>query len=147
VNLTLAGGAIALSVIVSAATLARPSSWFEGTYPTRAVAVVSTLVEHHPADKIFADVRFADWLVWHNPALAGHIAYDTSFENLSDRQLNRLGGLGQPVLPWQHDLLAPYSVLVLSPTNKAVNRVILWKTHARVVMRSKRVLIATKPVT
>jgi hypothetical protein len=147
VNLTLAVGAIALSVLVAGATLARPSSWFEGTYPTRAVAVVSTLVEHHPADKIFADVRFADWLVWHNPALAGHIAYDTSFENLSVRQLDRLGGLGAPVLPWQHDLLASYSVLVLSPTDKAVNRVILWKTHARVVLRSKRVLIATKPVT
>jgi hypothetical protein len=147
VNLMLAGGAIALSVIVAAATLARPTSWFEGTYPTRAVAVVSTLVEHHPEDKIFADVRFADWLVWHDPALAGHIAYDTSFENLSDRQLEMLGGLSAPVLPWQHDLLASYSVLVLSPTDKAVNRAILWKTHARVVMRSKRMLIATKPVT
>jgi hypothetical protein len=146
-NLTLAGGAIALSVIVSAATLARPSSWFEGTYPTRAVAVVTTLVEHHPTDKIFADVRFADWLVWHDPALAGHIAYDTSFENLSDRQLEMLGGLSAPVLPWQHNLLASYSVLLLSPTDKAANRAILWKTHARVVMRSKRMLIATKPVT
>jgi MFS family permease len=147
VNLTLAGGAIALTVLVGVATLARPSSWFEGTYPTRAVATVSNLVAHHPGDKIFADVRFADWLVWHDPALAGRIAYDTSFENLTVRQLQMLSGLGAADLPWQHDLLAPYSVLVLSPTDKAANRVILWKARAHVIFRSKRVLIATKPVT
>jgi hypothetical protein len=35
---------------------------------------------------------------------------------------------------------------VLSTSNKAVDRVMLWKTHAHVVLRSKRVIIATKPV-
>lgn len=144
VNLTLAVGATALTVIVAAATVARPASWFESTYPKRALSVVSNLVKLQPGAKIFADVRFADWLVWHNPGLAGHVAYDTSFENLSVRQLQMLSESASAPLPWDHNLLGPYSVLVLSPTNKAANRVILWKGQGDVVLRSKRVIIATK---
>jgi hypothetical protein len=38
-------------------------------------------------------------------------------------------------------------VLVLNPANKAVNRVLLARRGVRVVLRSKRVIVATKPVT
>ncbi len=146
-NLTLAGASIGLTVIVAAATLARPASWFESTYPTRAVSVVRSIVARQPHAKIFADVRFADWLVWHDPALAGHIAYDTSFENLSLQQLEMLNRLGEPLAPGQRDPLAPYSVLVLYPQNRATNHELVSRTRARVILRSKRVLIATKTAT
>jgi hypothetical protein len=146
-NLTLAGAAILLTAVMTIATLCRPASWFERTYPTRAVAVVRTLMVRDPGAKIFADVRFADWLVWHDPSLAGHIAYDTSFENLTFQQLQTLNRLGQALLPGQRDPLAPYSVLVLYPKNKSSNRIILARTHAHVVLRTKRVLIATRTAT
>ncbi len=143
-NLTLAGASIALTLVMVIATLGRPASWFESTYPTRAVSVVRTLLKRDPNAKIFADVRFADWLVWHDPALAGHIAYDTSFENLTIQQLQTLNSLGAALLPGQRDPLAPYSVLVLYPKNKSVNKLLIARTHAHVVLRTKRVLIATK---
>ncbi len=147
VNLTLSLGAIALTVIMVAGTLAHPSSWFERTYPTRAVATVRQIMARQPGAKIFADVRFADWLVWHDPSLAGHIAYDTSFENLSLKQLQILNSLGAAPVPGQRDPLAQYSVLVLYPKNKSTNRILLWRTHAHVVLRTKRILIATKTAT
>jgi hypothetical protein len=146
-NLTLAGASILLTAVITIATLARPASWFERTYPTRAVTVVRTLMARQPTAKVFADVRFADWLVWHDPSLAGHIAYDTSFENLTVPQLQTLNQLGQALLPGQRDPLAPYSVLVLYPKNRSTNRIILARTHAHVVLRTKRVLIATKTAT
>lgn len=146
-NLTLAGASVLLTLLMVITTIAHPSHWFERTYPTRAVGVVSSLVSHQPATKVFADVRFADWLVWHDPQLAGRIAYDTSFENLTHKQLVTLNQLGQALLPGQHDPLAQYSVLVLYPKNRSVNRILLQRTHAHVVLRTKRVLIATKTAT
>lgn len=147
VNLTLSVAAIALTVVMVAGTLAHPSSWFESTYPTRAVTTVRQFMTRQPAAKIFADVRFADWLVWHDPTLAGHIAYDASFENLSQKQLQAINDLAAALLPGQRDPLAQYSMLVLDPKNKSTNRILLWRTHAHVVMRTKRVLIATKTAT
>jgi hypothetical protein len=144
VNLVLSVAAIALTVIMVAGTLAHPSSWFERTYPTQAVATVRHIMSRQPGDKVFADVRFADWLVWHDPALAGHIAYDTSFENLSLKQLETINSLAAAVLPGQRDPLAQYSVFVLYPKNKSTNRILLWRAHARVVLRTKRVLVATR---
>ncbi len=143
-NVTLAGASTALILLTLVTTLARPASWFERTYPTRAVSAVRTLLQRDPSAKIFADVRYADWLVWHDPALAGHIAYDTSFENLTLQQLEDLNQLGQAPLPGKRDPLAPYSVLVLYPKNTSTNRIVLTRTHAHVVLRTKRVLIATK---
>lgn len=143
-NVTLAGASIALILMMLVTTLGRPASWFERTYPAHAVSVVNSLMNRDPSAKVFADVRYADWLVWHDSALAGHIAYDTSFENLTLKQLKSLNQLGQALLPGQRDPLTPYSVLVLYPKNKSTNRILLTRTHAHVVFRSKRVLIATK---
>ncbi len=146
-NLAIALSAIALALVATISTFARPASWFESTYPKRAVELVAGIVARDPGAKIFADVHYADWLVWHDPKLAGHIAYDTSFELLTQQQLASIAALGNALAPGAKDPLARYSVLVLNPSGKATNRVLLARTHATVVLRSKRVIIATKPVT
>lgn len=146
-NLTIAITSIAIALIATLATFARPASWFESTYPTRAVSVVEGVLARDPSAKVYADVHYADWLVWHDPAIAGHIAYDTSFELLTQQQLESIAGLGNALLPHARDPLGPYAVLVLNPVNKSTNRLVLARTHATVVLRSKRVIIATKPVT
>jgi hypothetical protein len=144
-NLTIAWASVALAAAVTVLTLARPASWFENTYPTRAVSTVERVLARAPATRIFADVRFADWLVWHDPALAGHIAYDTSFELLTQSQLASLASLSQAIVPGVHDTVAGYSLLVLDPKNKSINRVLLARSGIRVILRSKRVIVATKP--
>jgi len=143
-NVTIAGLSVALIVVGIAAVAARPAGWFERTYPASALATVERTVAQQPHTKIFADVRFADWLVWHDPSLGGHIAYDTSFELLSQAQMTTLNTLSQAVIPGHPDPFAPYSLLVLAPANKSVNRIVLARTHAHLVLRTKKVVIATK---
>jgi hypothetical protein len=145
-NLAIAWTSTALIAAFTVVTLMRPAAWFENTYPTRAVAEVKRVLARAPDTKIFADVRFADWLIWHDPALAGRIAYDASFELLTPAQLASLASLSQAIVPGVHDTVAPYSLLVLDPKNKTVNRVLLAHPGTRVLLRSKRVIIASKPV-
>jgi hypothetical protein len=146
-NLALAIGAIALMAISLLATLARPASWFERTYPAVGVGPVARLAAEHPNAKIFADVRFADWLVWHDPSLAGRIAYDTSFELLTAQQLSTLSSLTATRAPGEADPLASYGILVLDPKNKSSNKLILAKPGVKTDFRSKRMVVATKPAT
>jgi hypothetical protein len=93
--------------------------------------------------RIYADVRFGDWLLWHNPNLAGHIAFDVRFELLTARQLHALAGVSQIPEPHQRDLVAPYGLLVLDSTNKSATQRLLGRpgTHSR--LRGKGVVVAT----
>ncbi len=146
-NLAIALSSIALVLVATVSTFARPASWFESTYPKRAVGIVAGIAARDPGARIFADVHYDDWLVWHDPALAGRIAYDTSFELLTQAQLESIADLTQQLAPGQRDPLATYSVLVLNPTSKGSNRILLARPGVHVILRSKRVIIATKPLT
>jgi hypothetical protein len=146
-NLTLATVSIAVAALAVVSTLAQPAAWFERTYDQRAVGTVAKLEAQRPGVEIFADVRFADWLIWHDPGLAGRLAYDTSFELLTATQLRTLAGLGTTRAPGQADPLARYGILVLDPENKASNRRLLDRPGVRIVLKSKRVIVAVKPVT
>jgi hypothetical protein len=143
---TLAVGALGLFLFMTAFTLARSASWFESTYPTRAVATVATLVRDDPGANIFADVRFADWLVWRDPSLSGHVAYDTSFENLTVKQLQALNDLGAGVTSSDTRFTSRYAVLVLAPHNYKSNHLLLARPGIRIALRSKRVIIAFAPL-
>jgi hypothetical protein len=148
INLVLASASIALAAIALLAILTHPTKWFESTYPRRAVATVARIVAARPETKIFADVRFADWLVWEDPALAGHIAYDTSLENLTDAQLSALSSLTSERGAGVPSTLGPYTVLMLLPnaSNRSSNRILLAQHGVRTLLRSKKVIIATKPL-
>lgn len=144
-NIALAGTSIAVALLAALSVIAEPAGWFERTYDKRAIQRVASLVQANPRLLVFADVRYADWLIWHDPKLAGHLAYDTSFELLTAKQLESLSSIGTERLPGQHDLLAPYGVFVLDPKNKSGNRHFLDRRGVRTILRNKRVVIATQP--
>jgi hypothetical protein len=148
VNHALVAASLALVALTGITTLARPTSWFQSTYPKRAVPVLARMLAAHPRIKIFADVRFADWLIWEDPAFAGHVAYDTSLENLTDAQLNAISTLAATPGPGVPNTLGPYPVLMLYPTaaNRGMNRILLARRGTHVVLRSHAVVIATKPI-
>jgi hypothetical protein len=90
-NLGLAGASLFIVLVLGVATMARPASNIELTYQrTRILQVVERQTAAHPALKLFADVRFADWLLWRDPALRGRVANDARFELLSGSQITRL---------------------------------------------------------
>lgn len=146
VNRLLAIGMTAIAALAAIVILTQPDSWFTSTYPSKAVQTLKPLIARDPNVKIFADVRYADWLIWTNPRLfSGRVAYDTSLELLTSKQLSQIS---DPVAgpKGRGGLLAPYGVWVLYPTNKQTNRQLLKRPGVHVVLRTKKVIIATHPV-
>ena len=113
VALGAAGVAIVAGAIVSVATHGR--SWFEREYPARAAAAVEAAARSDPHARVFADERYADWLLFLDPTLAGRVAYDARFELLSNRQLTVVVDFrAEHGLDWQRAARG-YGLLVLDP--------------------------------
>jgi MFS family permease len=145
VGLNLALAAIALvGVIATAAVVAsKPSSWFESGYSQRALSTVEQVARRQPNDKIYADNRFADWLLWHDQSLAGRIAYDIRFELLTPGQFQSIIDLVALPRPREEQLLPAYRLLVLDPTSPQTTSRILGRSGTRVLVRSKTADVAT----
>jgi hypothetical protein len=135
---------VAITVLGSVAILARPTSWFTSTYPTRTVSTLQTLVAEDPSATIFTDVRYSDWLIWEDPKLfSGRVSYDTSLELLTPSQLRAIADPAAKSQAGPRGLLAPYPIWVLYPANKTENRMLLKRPGVHVVTRNAKVLIVT----
>ena len=77
--------AVTLAVLLAllAATVARPASWYTEPYPAAAGDAVALAAARDPGARVYADIKYADWLLWQHPQLAGRLAFDTRFEALS----------------------------------------------------------------
>ena len=82
VNLALAGAAIAAAVISLAGLASHDRAWWERGYPPQALAAVARAAKQDPSARVFANERYADWLLFYDPALRGRVAYDIRFELL-----------------------------------------------------------------
>jgi hypothetical protein len=78
----------------SAATLARPAAGLEyGFVRPGVVNAVVRATRTDPSFRVMADQKFTDWLLWRDPALAGHMAFDVRFELYTGAQLTSLEAL------------------------------------------------------
>ncbi len=137
---------IAITVVTVVIVLERPSIWFTSTYPAKAIPTLKRLIKSDPDVKIFADVRYADWLVWQDPRLfSGRVAYDTSLELLTRSQL---AAISAPAAKPKHgaSALEPYGIWMLYPINHSTNRSLLERPGVRTIVRDKKVIITTHPV-
>ena len=76
------------------ATLVRPASALELNYQRPACSRrCERATQADPSLKVLAEDRFADWLLWRDPALSGRIANDVRFELLTAGQLNRINAV------------------------------------------------------
>jgi hypothetical protein len=82
-NAIAAAVVLAVLTALTVATVARPASWFTEPYPSAAADAVARAAAADPKARVYADVRYADWLLWQKPALAGRLAFDARFELLS----------------------------------------------------------------
>jgi len=101
-------------------------------------------VLRHPDARVYADVHFSDWLLWHEPALAGRIAFDIRFELLTQRQLVALADVTQTPVSSSDDIVRPYSVLVLDPGNSSSTRILLHREQTHVILRNSHVEVASR---
>jgi hypothetical protein len=91
-----------------ATTIARPASAFERAFPPGAAAVAA-----RSDGRVLANVKYADWLLWREPGLAGRIAYDARLELLSRPRILQIYDFGLPFGGSWRAATAGYDVLVL----------------------------------
>jgi hypothetical protein len=87
VNRALSIGALVVIAGGFVAATARPSSWYTRSYPPGALETVAATTARDPSLRVFANERYADWLLWKLPRLSGRVAFDARFELLSPEQL------------------------------------------------------------
>jgi len=107
-NAALAAAALVVLGALVARTVTRPASDFERSFPAGAAAVAA-----RSDGRVLANVKYADWLLWREPGLAGRIAYDARLELLSRRQILRIYDFGLPFGSSWRSTTAGYDVLVL----------------------------------
>lgn len=145
VNQLLASAMLVLAALTVVIVLGRPGAWFTSTYPTGTVAVLRAQIARDPGAQIFADVHYADWLIWQDPRLfAGRVAYDTSLELLSPAQLNAIADPAAKRAAGSGGLLAPYRIWLLFPGNRRLDRQLLDRAGLHVLTRGRRIIIATR---
>ena len=135
--------AIAMLAGVTLATVVvafQPASWFtKEQYPGAAENAAAAAAGTH--GRIFANERYADWLVFEHPQLAGRIAYDSRFELLTSRQLRSVTEFRNLVAGWRSTIRG-YPVLVLDREDDAKPiRALLRARVARVVLRRGPVVV------
>jgi hypothetical protein len=86
----LASVAVGATLAATGVVVAQPSGWYTRDWPAAAAAQVAGIAAKRPAATVFADARYADWLLWEQPQLAGRIAYDIRFELFSRQHFERL---------------------------------------------------------
>jgi hypothetical protein len=141
-NLSLLGVSLGILLLATIAVATRPASWFERGYASRALTAVSRLAQQQPGARIYADNRYADWLLWHDPRLAGRMAYDIRFELLTTNQLQRLIDATQIPAPHQQSILNGYRVLVLQ-RGSGFNSRLLARRGTHVLVGGNGVVVAT----
>jgi hypothetical protein len=114
INALLALAAVATALIALIATLVRPAATLELRYQRPAMlAAVERATQADPSLKVLAEDRFADWLLWRDPALSGRIANDVRFELLSAGQLNRINAVFGVIGPDWKQGARGYRLIVL----------------------------------
>jgi hypothetical protein len=122
-------------------TLARPATAFEREYPAAAADAVAAA---RPA-RVFADVKYADWLLWREPQLRGRLAYDARFELLSRPQLIRIYDFAQPYSDAWRRASAGYDLLVLDArADRWPVRALLKQRGVRVLYRDAGLVVASR---
>jgi hypothetical protein len=142
-NIALVGICAAwLGVSVTLVAL-KPAAWFQRDYSERALSTVGSLAREHPDVKIYADARFADWLLWRDPALTGRIAFDSRLELLTEAQMRRVATIAEIRAPGEPALLDPYRLLVMDTADPTSLR-ILSQPGTHVLVRGERIAVASR---
>jgi hypothetical protein len=130
------------AAVVAAIVCTKPAAWIERDYPTGALSRVEATLASDRSAGIYADERYADWLLWKDPALRGRIAYDARFELLSNRQLVDLYFWRSRIGPnWQASARGDRLILVDVANDRLVEKDLLAEPSIRRLYRNGSVSV------
>ena len=104
-------------VWIVAGAFSHPSSWYTRDFPAPASNEVARIAAQNPGLRIFANERYADWLLLDHPELRGRIAFDARFELLTAKQLKRIVEFRLRI-EGSRSVTRGYGLLVLDPTSE-----------------------------
>jgi hypothetical protein len=145
-NVVLGVSAVGFAVVITAVMLGHGNRWYETSYPGAAVKAVGRAAAADPGARVFANERYADWLLYEDPALAGRVAYDVRFELFTQRQLKEIVAFRSVSgIDWQR-AVDGYRLLVLDP--KGDREAVRWLERNRgttVLYRNGDVVVLRMP--
>jgi hypothetical protein len=127
--------------------LVHPAGWYTRDFPPAAGNAVARVADANPNVRVFANERFADWLVLRHPELRGRIAFDGRFELLTAEELRRIVAFRVRVIGSLR-ATRPYALLVLDPaTETKVAQTLLADPSRTVLYRDSHVIVIRQPAT
>jgi hypothetical protein len=137
----LAGG---LALLVGLANALREGR-FQREFPASGADAIATVAARDPHARIYASLRFADWLLWREPQLRGRIAYDTRLELLSNTQLTQIYNWGNQLGSRWRSAAAGARVIVLHVNDElGVERSLLRDGGLRRVYRDRHLSVLVR---
>jgi hypothetical protein len=144
-NLALLGAAVVLLVVELAQATGRSPSSLEPQYPNGAIAQVRHAVDAGVSTRVYADERFADWLLWRLPQLRGRVAYDASFELLTTAQLQAIFDLKSQAGDNWNRAARGYRLLVLNTSADSLVRTFLREPGTRRLFERDGAVVLLRP--
>jgi hypothetical protein len=131
---------VAFSVVAS-----RPDTWFTAESPDAGGAAVARFMDANPHATVFADDRYADWLLWKYPQLVGRVAYDIRFELFTPEQLNDLRAYRRVTGTEWNAGATEFDVVVFDPRDQSrAHTDAIDRSGLRVVYRDPRIVVAAR---
>ena len=128
----LALASVATAILLSFVGIGRLPGQVAAAFPDAAAQVVAREAAVHPKARIYASERFADWLLWTDPALSGRLVSDVRFELFDRADFDRLGAFhARAGAGWKRILDNARIVVLDRKTDGAPARALLAEPHAR----------------
>ena len=142
VNVALSLTAVVVTLVALALAAARPTDSYTASFPAGAARAVERAAGADPSLRIFANERFADWLLWESTELEGRVAFDARFELLTDSELREIASFRRREgLDWRA-AADGYRLLVLdSKRERGVIRSFRREPGIRVLFRDPDVTV------
>ena len=142
VNRIAALAAVAAALVAFSLAAARPLSWLHRDWPKAAAAAVSREAAAGPSVKVFATLRYADWLLLEEPALKGRVALDARVELLTRSQLRGYVDLVNRIGYDSKAAAAGYRVIVLDRADdRQVERSFLAEPGVHSLYRDSKISV------
>jgi hypothetical protein len=140
-----AAAACAVTVVVVCFALTRSERQLTAAWPADAAHRIASLADGTLDGLVFADDRYADWLLWAEPDLRGRIAYDVRFELFSTSQMVKLSAYRNRIGDDWRAAADGYSIVVFEPAlQKEVRAGLLVHRQFRVASETPRLAILAR---
>jgi hypothetical protein len=144
-NRLVALAAVAAALVSISLVAARPLSWLHRDWPKAASAAVAREVAARPSVRVFATLRYADWLLLEEPALKGRMALDARVELLSRSQLRGYVDLVNRIGYDSKAAASGYRVIVLDPAeDREVEQSFLAEPGVRPIYRDAKISVLSR---